>query len=78
MSVAEIKQTKLNLIAWIEQLSDTNTLAFLEGLKESKSSNDWWSNISESQKQHINEGLSDAAEGRTVSSAEFWNKLKNG
>ena len=78
MSVAEIKQTKLNLIAWIEQLSDTNTLAFLEGLKESKSSNDWWENISESQKQHINRGVSDAEAGRTVSSAEFWDKLKNG
>jgi predicted transcriptional regulator len=78
MSVAEIKRTKLQLIAWIEQLSDTSTLAFLEGLKESKSSNDWWENISESQKQHINEGLNDAESGRIVSSAEFWNKLRNG
>ena len=78
MSAAEIKQTKLSLIAWIEQLSDTSTLAFLEGLKESKSSNDWWENISESQRQHINKGLSDAKAGRTVSSSEFWNRLKNG
>lgn len=78
MSVAEIKQTKLDLIAWIEQLSDTNTLAFLEGLKESKSSNDWWDDLSESQKENINEGLKDAQEGRTVSSAEFWKILKNG
>ena len=78
MSAAEINQTKLSLIAWIEQLSDTSTLAFLEGLKESKSSNDWWENISESQRQHINKGLSDAKAGRTVSSSEFWNRLKNG
>ncbi len=78
MSAAEIKQTKLNLMAWIDQLSDTSTLAFLEGLKESRSGNDWWENISELQKQHINEGLSDAKAGRTVSSSEFWNRLKNG
>jgi predicted transcriptional regulator len=78
MSVAEIKQTKLNLIAWIEQLSDTNTLTFLEGLKESRSSNDWWDELSDTQKENINEGLKDAQEGRTVSSAEFWKILKNG
>jgi hypothetical protein len=78
MSVAEIKQTKLNLIAWIEQLSDTNTLAFLEGLKESKSGKDWWDDLSEAQKENINEGLKDAKAGRTMSSAEFWKRLKNG
>jgi predicted transcriptional regulator len=65
-------------MAWIEQLSDTSTLAFLEGLKDSKTDKDWWNNISESQRQHINEGLSDAKAGRTVSSTEFWNRLKNG
>ena len=78
MSIAEIKQTKLNLIAWIEQLSDTSTLAFLEGLKESKSDQDWWDNITESQRQNINEGIKDVEEGRTISSNEFWKQLKNG
>ena len=78
MSVAEIKQTKLKLIAWIEQLSDTSMLSFLEGLKESKSNSDWWDNLSESQKSHINEGLSDIKNDRVVSSSDFWNKLKNG
>jgi hypothetical protein len=78
MSAAEIKQTKLSLMAWIEQLSDTSTLAFLEGLKESKSGIDWWDNISESQRKHINEGLNDAKAGRIVSPPEFWNRLKNG
>lgn len=78
MSTTEIKQTKLNLIAWIEQLSDTGMLAFLEGLKESTSENDWWENMTESQKQHINQGLSDAGSGRTIPSNDFWNKLRNG
>ncbi len=78
MSIAEIKQTKSNLIAWIEQLSDTNMLSFLESLKNSKSDNDWWNELSEIQRNYINEGLNDDENGRTVSSAEFWNKLKNG
>lgn len=78
MSIAEIKQTKSNLIAWIEQLSDSNMLTFLDSLRDSKLDTDWWENLSESQRQHINEGIEDAENGRTISSEEFWNKLKNG
>jgi hypothetical protein len=78
MSVAEIKKTKLDLIAWIEQLSDVNMLTVLDGLRSSKSDNDWWDNLTENQKQHINEGLNDAENGQVVSSETFWNKLKNG
>jgi ABC-type Mn2+/Zn2+ transport system ATPase subunit len=78
MSVAEIKKTKLNLIAWIEQLSDVNMLTVLDGLRSSKSDNDWWDNLTENQKQHINEGLNDVENGRVVSSEVFWDKLRNG
>ncbi|SDH86394.1 hypothetical protein ACRQ5D_14200 [Mucilaginibacter sp. P25] len=78
MSIAEIKQTKSNLIAWIEQLSDSNLLAFLDSIRSSKSEGDWWENLSEAQRTHINEGVDDAEQGRTISSAEFWNRLKNG
>jgi hypothetical protein len=77
MSIAEIKQTKSNLIAWIEQLSDTNMLAFLESLKNSKTSGDWWDDLSEGQKAQINEGIEDTKAGRIMSSDEFWNKVKN-
>ena len=66
MSVAEIKKTKLDLIAWIEQLSDVNMLTVLDGLRSSKSDNDWWDNLTENQKQHINEGLNDVENGRVV------------
>lgn len=78
MSVAEIKKTKLDLIAWIEQLSDTNMLTVLDGLRNSRNNKDWWDDLTEGQQQHINEGLEDAEHGRTVSSSAFWNKLKNG
>jgi len=78
MSVAEIKKTKLDLIAWIEQLSDVNMLTLLDSLRSSKSDNEWWDNLTENQKQHINEGLNDVENGRVVSSETFWNKLRNG
>ncbi|HVS91305.1 MAG TPA: hypothetical protein VHE59_04685 [Mucilaginibacter sp.] len=78
MSVAEIKKTKTDLIAWIEGLSDVNLLTVLNGLKESQSEKDWWDDLSENQKKHINEGLADAKNGRVMSSEVFWKRLKNG
>jgi len=78
MSVAEIKKTKSDLIAWIEGLSDVNLLTVLNGLKDSQAKKDWWDDLSESQKRHINEGLADAKNGRVMSSETFWKKLKNG
>jgi predicted transcriptional regulator len=78
MSVAELKKTKSNLIAWIEQLSDSNMLIFLDSLRSSKSTGDWWEHLTEAQRQNINEGVKDAENGRVISSAEFWTKLKNG
>lgn len=77
MSVAEIKKTKSNLVAWIEQLSDENMLTFLDELSNTKSDKDWWNSLSEAQKQNINEGINDADNDRIVSSAQFWNNLKN-
>jgi hypothetical protein len=34
MSTAEINSIKLNLITWINQLSGTEMLTFLQGVKE--------------------------------------------
>jgi hypothetical protein len=78
MSVAEIKKTKSNLIAWIEGLSDTKILTALDGLRVSTGNKDWWDDLNENQKQHINEGLLDAENGRVHTSSVFWDKLKNG
>ena len=77
MSIAEMKQAKLGLIAWIEQLSDTNMLSFLESLKDSKSDKDWWDTLTEDEIRHINEGIADADNGRMISSEELWKKLKD-
>jgi hypothetical protein len=76
MSVAEIEETKSNLIAWIERLSDSGMLNVLDSLRNSNLDGDWWNNLSDSQKKHINEGLEDEENGRVISSEEFWKNLK--
>jgi hypothetical protein len=78
MYVAEIKETKSNLKAWIDQLSDTNMLFMLDGLRTANSDKYSWDDLSEFQKQNINEGLDDSEHGRDLSSDDFWDQLKNG
>jgi len=77
MSTAELNEIKLNLIAWINQLSDTDIISFLEGIKNSWSKSDWWDELSSGQKKVVLAGLKDAEEGILISSGEFWKKLKN-
>ena len=77
MSVAEIQETKTNLIEWINQLSDSTMLFALNSIRLSNSEDDWWGNLSDAQKQHINEGIEDEENGRLMSSEEFWKRLKN-
>ena len=77
MSVAEVKQTKMNLIAWIEQLSDLDTLSMLEGMKKLTSDKDWWTDLSDAQRNRLTKSLENAKKGKTVSSEEFWKRLKN-
>lgn len=77
MSVAELNGIKLNLIAWINQLSDTELIGFLDGIRVSRIRNDWWDELSEKQKKQVLEGIKDADNGKLFSSNEFWNKLKN-
>jgi hypothetical protein len=78
MSVAEIKETKSNLIAWIEGLSDVNLLNALDGLRTANTSKDWWDDLTENQKQYLEEGLKEAENGDVYSSEIFWQRLKNG
>jgi len=41
-----------------------------------KLKNDWWDDLSESQRQSINEGIKDVEEGRVISSEKFWEIVK--
>jgi hypothetical protein len=77
MSTAELNRKKLDLIAWINRLSDENTIEFLYGLKKSKSKNDWWDELSENQKEILQNGIDEIENGNVISSTEFWKELKN-
>ncbi|MFM2155673.1 MAG: hypothetical protein RL516_422 [Bacteroidota bacterium] len=78
MSTAELNKIKLDLIAWINKLSDENMIEFLDGLKRSKSKSDWWDGLSESQKKMLEEGIDDIEKGDVISSEQFWKELRNG
>jgi hypothetical protein len=78
MSTAELNQTKLDLIAWINRLSDENMIEFLDGLKKSKSTGDCWDSLSENQQKMLRNGIDDIENGNVISPSQFWKELKNG
>ena len=77
MSTADINKIKLSLISWINQLSDINLISYLDGLKRSKSKGDWWDELTEDQQKIVLLGLKDAKKGNTMSSKDFWKRLKD-
>ncbi len=62
---------KLELIEWLTKLDDKETIEYLKIVKDSRSvNNDWWDDLSESQKTGIERGLNDIKNGRTISHDE--------
>lgn len=78
MSTAELNSVKLNLIAWINQLSDADLIGFIDGLRISRIKLDWWDELSASQQKEIMAGLKDSEDGKVMDSTKFWETLKNG
>ena len=77
MSSAKLKGIKLNLITWINELSDAELITFLDGLRISRAKSDWWEELSTPQKKHVLSGLKDAEDGKVMDSKEFWKSLSN-
>jgi hypothetical protein len=75
MSAAELNSIKLNLISWINQLSDTELITFLDGIRASRAKDDWWEELSDKQKKQVLAGIKDADNRNVSTSKEFWNKL---
>lgn len=66
---------KLELIEWLTNLDDNETIEYLKIVKDSKSNDDdWWDDLSDSQKQGIERGLNDIKNGRTISHADVKNR----
>lgn len=77
MSNAELNEIKLNLIAWINQISDADLISLLESIRSSRTRSDLWDELSATQKKVILSGLKDAEDGKLISSRTFWKKLRN-
>jgi len=77
MSTTDLNKKKLDLIAWINQLSDKNTIEFLDNLKRATSKDDWWDELSDNEQIKLQNGMNNIKEGNVISSAQFWKELKN-
>ena len=68
---------KTELIEWLTNLNDDNTILYLKLLKDSEISNtDWWYDLSQDQKSGLQRGLSDIDAGRVTLHEDI--KLKYG
>lgn len=62
---------KLELIEWLTKLNEIETLNYLKVVKDSRSGDqDWWSELTEQQRDGIQRGLKDIDEGRVVSHSD--------
>jgi len=65
---------KLELIEWLSKLEDDETINYLKIVKESRSSDDWWNDLTENQKEGIERGLRDIDQGKITSHDQIRNK----
>ena len=65
---------KLELMQWLANLENKQTLQALFFYKDLQQKTDWWDELSEQQLAEINKGISDIKAGRTVPSSEVWKK----
>ena len=77
MQRSELNKKKLDLINWINQLSDKNTIELLDNLKSATSKDDWWDELSDNEQKKLQNGMNDIKKGNVISSAQFWKELKN-
>ena len=77
MQISELNKKKLDLIDWINQLSDKNTIELLDNLKRATSKDDWWDELSDNEQKKLQNGMNDIKKGNVISSAQFWKELKN-
>jgi len=69
----QLQNHKLELIQWLSSLSDAKTIERLISIKQ-EVQQDFWDELSEAEKQSIEQGIKDADEGRLVPHAEIRKK----
>jgi len=69
--VMNIQTEKLKLIEWLAGLTDETLVEKIRFLKEMQPTQvDWWEEISEAEKEAINQGLADAQSGKVTAHEE--------
>ncbi len=59
---------KIELIRWLSNLEDDETISYLKIVKKfMESRSDWWDDLTDNQKASIQRGLTDIAAGRVTS-----------
>lgn len=59
---------KLEIIEWLAKLDDSETIEYLKIVKDSRTAdNDWWDDLTATQKAGIERGLDDIRGGRIIS-----------
>jgi predicted transcriptional regulator len=69
----QLQNHKLELIQWLSSLSDAKTIERLLSIKQ-EVQQDFWDELSEAEKQSIEQGIKDADEGRLVPHTEIRKK----
>ena len=67
MQISELNKKKLDLIDWINQLSDKNTIELLDNLKSATSKDDWWDELSDNEQKKLQNGMNDIKKGNVIS-----------
>ena len=66
---------KIELIEWLNQLEDEETLEYLKRIKDSShKEHDWWHDLTKEQINGIERGLADVDQGRVTSHKEVKKK----
>ncbi len=61
-----LEAIKLELIEWLTQLEDEDTIKYLKVVKDSTVETDWFEDLTPEQKSGIDRGLSDIDAGRVT------------
>ncbi|MBI9036185.1 MAG: hypothetical protein JEZ03_17125 [Bacteroidales bacterium] len=69
-----IETRKINIINWISSIQEEDVLAEMERIQREKT--DWWNEVSDEDKEAINEGLEQLDKGEFLTRSELRNKIK--
>ncbi len=71
----DIQAEKYKLIEWITSLKDISLINRLKTVRE-EASKDWWNELSQEEREGIEQGLQDVKEGRIHSHEEVMAEFK--